>query len=269
MRTTPQSPRSRFPKSQPHQSENHAPTPTPRRTPHPHRPSRTPRRRGGSRTARPAAAGPSPPNHKQPRHTPHLHRRSRERGNPGQGRGAGRLRPPSHPPLPIARALPDTVRPEPVEGPHRHQHPPPPRTPPSSYLRKPVSRGARRGAPPPKPPSHPPLPIARALPESVRPEPVEGPLTTSNPRHTPHPPIVVPANAGIQGRGAARGVSVPHRIPHSPPHTRLPNPFALSLSKGPSPPATPATPHTPPSSFPRTLESRAGARRGASPSSPS
>ena len=33
--------------------------------------------------------------------------------------------------------------------------------------------------------------------------------------------------------GARRGgVSVPHRIPHSPPHARFPNPFALSLSKG-------------------------------------
>ena len=184
MRTTPQSPRSRFPKGQPRQSGNHAPNqhPPPRTAP-PHRrtgesrypegrqagrptqtpiASPTPRRRGGSRTARPAAAGPSP-HHQQPSPTPTPtivvpalpHERHSCEGRNPEGRGAGRLRPPSRPPLPVAGPLPDSVRPEPVEacpegtrrGPH-HQHPPPPPTPPSSYWRKPVSRGARRGAPP-------------------------------------------------------------------------------------------------------------------------
>ena len=92
-----------------HQQPPHHPRP---RAPHPGR-------RGGSRTARPRERAPTltpTPRANASHHTPH--RRSRSRGNPGQGRGAGRLRPPSHPPLPS----PKSVRPEPVDG------PPPPTT---------------------------------------------------------------------------------------------------------------------------------------------
>ena len=105
------------------------PSPTPFALPTP-----TPRRRGASRIARPAAAGPPTPPPAALAVPTHPYRRSRESGNPGQGRGEGRLRPPpSHPPLPTARALPASVRPEPVEacpegtrrGPPRHQPPPP------------------------------------------------------------------------------------------------------------------------------------------------
>ena len=47
-------------------------------------------------------------------------------------RGAGRLHPPSPPPLPVVGAHRNSVRPEPVEGgPHPHQQPPPTRTPPT------------------------------------------------------------------------------------------------------------------------------------------
>ena len=52
-----------------------------------------------------------------------------------------------------------------IPNPHRTTHPPPP-----SYRRKPVSRGAWRGASPPNASPH---PITRAPPKSVRPEPVE------------------------------------------------------------------------------------------------
>ena len=201
MRTTPQSPRSRFPKGQPRQSGNHAPHQHP---PAPHPPivvpalpherhsceGRNPEGRGAGRLRPPShpplpvvgavreppvppQRDPHPTTTNSPRHTAHPPRASFPRsGNPGQGRGAGRLRPPSRPPLPIARALPDTVRPEPVEacpeGTRRGPPPPPPAAshPPSSYRRKPVSRGAWRGASPS------PHPVAGALPESVRPEPV-------------------------------------------------------------------------------------------------
>ena len=79
--------------------------------------SPTPCRRGGSRTARPAAAGPSTHRHQHPRRpTPPLV----VPANAGiQGRGAawGVSVRPRIPPLPTVCALPDSVRPEPVEGP--------------------------------------------------------------------------------------------------------------------------------------------------------
>ena len=109
----------------------------------------------------------------------------------------------------------------------------------------------------------------------------------------PHSPTVVPAFAGTQGRGAARGRLRLSSLPHSPmrhscegrnpegrrvgrPHhqpppsipprrTRSANSFALSLSKGPPPPpATLASPQPPPS-YRRKPVPR-GARRGGIPS---
>ena len=186
MRTTPQSPHSRFPKGQPRKSGNHAPNPHPPPPRTPHRPSRTPPRasflrrqesrgarrgapppkppslprlpkprRGGSRTARPAAAGPSPLRHHQPLPTPTPpivlpalpHERHSCEGRNPEGRGAGRLRPPSHPPLPVVGAvceppLPPQRDPHPTASinPRRPPHPP------SSFPRKPGPRaGARRG----------------------------------------------------------------------------------------------------------------------------
>ena len=62
----------------------------------------TPRRRGGSRTARPAQSGNLPLRHQQPSPAPaHPHRRSRLRGNPGQGQRRG--------------AVPLSTRPHPQE----------------------------------------------------------------------------------------------------------------------------------------------------------
>ena len=100
-----------------------------------------------------------PPDTSNTRQPPYPYRRSRESGNPGPGRGAGRLRPPSHPLLLTARALPESVRPEPIEGPPATSSARRPRTPPPSYRRKPVSRGAPGGAPPlPTPVASPTLP---------------------------------------------------------------------------------------------------------------
>ena len=152
---------------------------------------------------------------------------------------------PSHARFPTPFAL--SLSKAPLTTEQAPQPTPPAAHPPSSYRRKPVSRGARRGAPPPKPPSYPQLPVVGAVREPPVPPQRDPHPTTSSPRRHPTPPIVVPANAGIQGRGAARGVSVPHRIPHSPPHTRLPNPFALSLSK----PVLRALEEAPPTNTPR------------------
>ena len=136
-------------------------------------------------------------------------------------------------------------------------------------------RGARRG-PPPSPIASP-LPVVGPLPDTVRPEPVEAcpegtrrRPPTPPPPAAPHPPIVVPAKAGIQ-RGAARGTptQTPIASPHSPSQGRSPSPFALSLSKAPPPAALddphtpqPPPPRTPSSSYRRKPVSR-GARRGA------
>ena len=154
-----------------------------------------------------------------------------------------------------------------------NQHPPLPRTPSSSYRRKPVSRGAPGGAPPPKPPSHPQLPVVGAVREPPVPPQRDPHPTTSSPRRPPppssfphSPTSVIPAKAGTQ-RGAARGASVPHRVPHSPSQGRSPTPFALSLSKpvlralegGP----TTNTPRRPPPPHRRTGESRYPEGRGA------
>ena len=114
----------------------------------------------------------------------------------GIQRGMGGAPPnPPHARLPLAFPTPLTHRrgdsrsarpaaagppPSATSSPRRPIHPP------SSYRRKPVSRGARHGASP-SPPSHPPHPTVRALPASVRPEPVEGPPTPPA-----APPIVVP-----------------------------------------------------------------------------
>ena len=80
------------------------------------------------------------------------------------------------------------------------------------------------------------------------------------PASTPQPsrPPSFPSTHNPEGksRGAGRGASHPQRTPPSqPPST---TPFALSLSKGPHPPASPST--TPSPSFLRRQESR-GARR--------
>ena len=141
-----------------------APTTNPRPIPD----SPTPRRTGASRSARP----PQRDSHPSTRH-----RRSRESGNPGPGRGEGRLRPPlpdtpsnasprfRSPPLPppghpdrhcipdsptaTARPHRDSVRPAACRRAPTHQQPPPTRTPPSSFSRKREPRaGARRGGVP-------------------------------------------------------------------------------------------------------------------------
>ena len=146
-------------------------------------------------------AGPTPlppgesagPSARPPRSSPHR-RHSCEGGNP-EGRGCGNRR---------ASHRRSRLRGNPV-GARRGASPlsyfP---HPPSSYRRKPVSRGAPGGGTPP--PTH----IAGALRDSVRPEPVEGfPPPPAAPARPAHPnrrsrttPSVIPAKAGIQrGRG--------------------------------------------------------------------
>ncbi len=99
-----------------------------------------------------------PPPSPAPACPAHPHRRSRESRYPGQGPARGRLRLSYFP------------------------HPP------SSYRRKPVSRGAPGGGTPP--PTH----IAGALRTlSVRPEPVEGPSTTTSGVHCPPHPDTAPS----------------------------------------------------------------------------
>ena len=115
----------------------------------------------------------------------------------------------------LVGAPPKSVRPEPVEG-----GPPPPATPASpspvaSFLRRQESREAPRGASPS--PIASPTPTKGAPPKSVHPEPVEGSPPPPATPASPSPARVIPAKAGIQ-RGAARGVSVPHRTPT--PHQR-------------------------------------------------
>ena len=89
----------------------------------------------------------------------------------------------------------------------------------------------------------------RATPQSPRSRFPKGPPRQSgnhapnpHPRRTPNPPSHPP-------------------LPIS--HARLPNPFALSLSKGPQPPTPPAAPHTP-----IVVPAKAGIQRGAGRGTP-
>ena len=83
--------------------------------------------------------------------------------------------------------------------------------------RNPEGRGAGRL----RLPSHPTPPVVGALPESVRPEPVEGPSTTSTPRATSAPRTPPPMRRGTLTR--------PY-CPHSTPP--LPSPYA-TRTQGP------------------------------------
>ncbi len=97
-----------------------------------------------------------------------------------------------------------------------------------------IQRGGKAGRPRQQSRSHPRLstPCRRGGSRTARPAAAgPSPHRHQHPRR-PTPPLVVPANAGIQGRGAAWGLSVRPRIPHSPPYARYPSPFPLSLSKG-------------------------------------
>ena len=157
--------------------------------------SPTPRRRGASRSARPAAAGPSPLHHQQPPPA----RRTTPRVIPAKAgiqRGAARGVSIPHriPYSPTVGPHRDSVRPEPVEGspttnprripdptprrrgasrstrpaaaglsPLRHQQPSPTRPPTSSFSRKRESRaGARRGGVPVSRRSHSPPRVIHA-----------------------------------------------------------------------------------------------------------
>ena len=156
-----------------------------------------------------------------------------------------------------------SVHPEPVEG------SPPPTAPaspsPTSVIpaQAGIQRGEARGV---SHPIAPPLPVVDTPPAPVRPEPVEGnPPPPATPA-SPSPARVIPAKAGIQGRGAGR---LPSSIASPTPHrqARLQNPFALSLSNPlPHPPvlrprrACPEGTRRGPSA--RVIPAKAGIQRG-------
>ena len=195
MRTTPQSPRSRFPKGQPRQSGNHAPNPHPRRPPPPHRIPHSPTSVIPAKAGiqRGAARGVSvlhrTPHHQHPPPPRTPHRRTGE-SRYSEGRGAA----------------------HPHRNPHRVPHSPSHARSPSPFalsLSKPVLRALEGGPPPPTPPA------------------------------APHPPIVVPAKAGIQ-RGAGR---------RTPTQTTVASPTPRAVREPPVPPQR--DPHPSPTSSPR------------------
>ena len=186
----------------------------------------TPRRRGLSRKARPAAAGPSPLHHRQhlPPRTPH--RRTGESRYP-EGLRAGRSHPnPLSIPAPPPRHSCEGRNPEGRCAPVR----------PEGNRR---GNGRRAGCPHHRLPSmtpQAPTQCAGALRDSVRPEPVEacpegtrrGPpariilAKATTPLRSalavPAPSRVIPAKAGIQRRGPKEG-HPHHRLPSMTPQT--------------------------------------------------
>ncbi len=145
-----------------------------------------------------------------------------------ESRGAqGRASP--TPPHPVAGAPPESVRPEPVEGPPTTRTPPPR----ASFLRRQEPRGARRRAPPPQPPRR----ISDSLNRvrAIRESPVP-------PQRDPHPSITT----------SPRRPALPHHPSflrrQEPRRTCTPQPQARSLppkregQDGGAPPPHPATP---------------------------